>query len=276
MPSRPDVLDLVADLKARGEAFCLATVVRTVSVTAAKAGAKAIIRADGTITEGWIGGGCARAAVTKAAREALADGAPRLVSVMPKDVLGEKGVKAGDEREGIRFARNMCPSRGTMDVFIEPVLPRPSLVVLGSSPVALALADLAPRFGYRVTVCAMPEDQGLFAEAEARVEGFALPVEADGPRYLVVATQGRGDEAALRAAISVEADYVAFVGSRRKVAALVEDLVEGGVPRQRFDRLKGPAGLDLGAIMPEEIALSILAEVLALRRSGQRASATGA
>lgn len=273
MPARPDVLDLVADLKARGEAFCLATVVRTVSVTAAKAGAKAIIRPDGRVSEGWIGGGCARAAVLKAAREALSDGSPRLVSVQPRDVLDEKGLKPGEERDGVRFARNMCPSRGTMDVFIEPVLPRPELVVLGASPVAVALADLAPRFGYRVTVCAPPDDQPAFREADSRIEGYALPVDGDGRRFVVVATQGRGDEAALKAALSVEADHVAFVGSRRKVAALKEDLAAEGVPADRLERIKGPAGLDLGAIMPEEIALSILAEVVAIRRQGQRAAA---
>ena len=272
MQARPDLIDLVASLKARGEPFCLATVVRTVSVTAAKAGAKAIIRPDGTISEGWIGGGCARGAVLKAAREALADGQPRLISVLPKDLLAEKGVKPGEEREGVRFARNMCPSRGTMDVFIEPVLPRPQLVVLGASPVAVAVADLAPRFGYRVTVCAPADDQAAFADADQRIDGYALPVESDGQRFIVVATQGRGDEAALRAALSVTAEHVAFVGSRRKVAALRADLVADGLPEAAFACLKGPAGLDLGAIMPEEIALSILAEILQIRRQGQRAA----
>ena len=126
MDRRSDVLELAPLLKAKGEAFVLATVVRTVAATAAKAGAKAIIRADGSISEGWIGGGCARGAVLKAAREALADGRARLISVQPPDVLQEHGVAAGEEREGVRFARNTCPSHGTMDIFIEPVLPRPA------------------------------------------------------------------------------------------------------------------------------------------------------
>ncbi|WP_075214075.1 XdhC family protein [Mongoliimonas terrestris] len=276
-----DVIDRAAALRAKGEAFCLATVVRTVSVTAAKAGAKAIVRPDGTLSEGWIGGGCARAAVVKAAREALADGEPRLISIMPKDLLAAEGLKAGDERDGVRFARNMCPSRGTMDVFIEPVLPRPELAVLGASPVAVALADLAPRLGYRVTVAAPAEDQALFAAADRRLDGFALGDAPEGARFIVVATQGRGDEAALKAALAAEAVHVAFVGSRRKVAALRDSVIEDGVPAERFDRLKGPAGLDLGAIGPEEIALSILAELLAIRRRGQRdgaapVAATGA
>ena len=271
MKAQPDVIDLVASLKARGAPFALATVVRTVSVTAAKAGAKAIILPDGTVTEGWIGGGCARAAVLTAAREAIADGRARLVSVLPKDLFAERELKPGEEREGVRFARNMCPSQGTMDIFVEPMLPAPSLVIFGASPVAVALADIAPRFGYRVTICAPAEDQGAFAEPDQRIEGYALPASEEGHRFIVVSTQGRGDEAALAAALTADADHVAFVGSRRKVAALREKILAGGLPPERFDRLKGPAGLDIGAVTPEEIALSILAELLAVRRQGRQA-----
>ena len=154
MTAHVDVLDLVSRLKAAEEPFALATVVRTVSVTAAKAGAKAIIRPDGRIEAGWIGGGCARGATLKAAREALADGQSRLVSIQPEDLLDELGVKPGESRDGVKFAKNMCPSQGTMDIFVEPVLPRPALVVLGSSPVALALAEQARPLGYHVTLAA--------------------------------------------------------------------------------------------------------------------------
>jgi xanthine dehydrogenase accessory factor len=269
MRPQPDLIDLAASLKARGEPFALATVVRTVSVTAAKAGAKAIILPDGTVSEGWIGGGCARAAVLSAAREAIADGRARLVSVLPKDLFAERELRQGDEREGVRFARNMCPSQGTMDIFIEPMLPPPSLVILGASPVAVALADFAPRFGYHVTVCAPAEDQPLFAAADHRIEGYALPATQEGHRFIIVSTQGRGDEVALTAALSAESDHVAFVGSRRKVAALREKIVAAGLQAEHFDRLKGPAGLDLGAVTPEEIALAILAELLSVRRHGR-------
>ena len=147
MTAHVEVMDLVAQMKAAEQAFVLATVVRTVSVTAAKAGAKAIIRPDGTIVAGWIGGGCARGAVLKAAREALADGEPRMVSVQPENLLAELGVKPGENRDGVRFASNMCPSKGTMDVFVEPVLPHPSLLVLGASPVAMSLAAQARQLG---------------------------------------------------------------------------------------------------------------------------------
>jgi xanthine dehydrogenase accessory factor len=262
-----DILDIISTRKAAGEPFALATVVRTVAATAAKAGAKAVILPDGTISEGWIGGGCARAAVLKAAKDALADGRSRLVSVQPPDLLADHGVEAGDEQEGVRFAKNMCPSQGTMDIFVEPVLPRPQVIICGSSPVAVAVADLAKRSGFAVTVCAPAAEQAAFAEIERRIEGYALPVEEAGARYVVVSTQGRGDEAALLAALAVDADYVAFVGSRKKAEALKDALSEHGVPAERLAKLKAPAGLDLGAITPDEIAISILAEIVAVRRS---------
>jgi xanthine dehydrogenase accessory factor len=269
----PDILDVISTRKAAGEPFAVATVVRTVAATAAKAGAKAVILPDGTISAGWIGGGCARAAVLKAAKDALADGRARLVSVQPPDVLADRGVEAGDEQGGVRFARNMCPSHGTMDIFVEPVLPRPQVIVCGSSPVAVAIADLAKRSGFAVTVCAPSAEQAAFAEIEQRIEGYALPVDEPGARYVVVSTQGRGDEAALLAALAVDADYVAFVGSHNKADALKAALAQRGVPADRLARLKAPAGLDLGAITPEEIALSILAEIVAVRRGMQSRAA---
>jgi len=266
MDGAPDILMLISQKRAAGEPFALATVVRTVAATAAKAGAKAVILPDGTISEGWIGGGCARAAVLKAAREAIADGKSRLVSVQPPDALQDQGVAAGEERAGVRFANNMCPSQGTMDIFVEPVLPRPQIVVCGSSPVAVALADLAPRIGFAVTVCAPAAEQAGFAAADRRIEGYALPVEAEGERFVVVSTQGRGDEAALQAALAIEAAYVAFVGSRRKAETLKAKLHASGLAPARVATIKAPAGLDLGAITPEEIAVSILAEIVAARR----------
>lgn len=273
MAQKSDILTQVADLTNAGEAFALATVVRTVAATAAKAGAKAIIRADGTISEGWIGGGCARGAVLKAAREALEDGRPRLVSVQPEDLLAEHGVAAGAERDGIRFARNMCPSKGTMDIFVEPMLPAPGLVILGSSPVAVALAGLAPRFGFHVTVCAPEAEQAAFGHADTRIDGFMLDTAETRRRHVVVSTQGKGDEAALTAAVSIPAAYLAFVGSNAKAETLVEKLGENGVDAAALATLKAPAGLDIGAITPDEIALSILAEIIELRRRGQRREA---
>ncbi|MFI4996893.1 MAG: XdhC family protein [Hyphomicrobiales bacterium] len=265
-----DLMDLVSRLKAADEAFVLATVVRTVSVTAAKAGAKAVIRRDGSIAAGWIGGGCARGAVLKAAREALADGEPRLVSVRPENLLAELGVKPGENREGMRFVKNMCPSKGTVDIFIEPVLPRPSLIILGSSPVATALAEQARKLGFHVTLAAPAGEIAGTADADAFIDGYGLEPQGEARRFIVVSTQGKGDEAALRAALSAKADYRAFVGSRRKMAALREKLIAEGIEAGALDAVKAPAGLDLGAITPEEIALSIIAEIIRERRRGQR------
>jgi xanthine dehydrogenase accessory factor len=264
-----DILDTISSRRATGQPFALATVVRTVATTAAKAGAKAVILPDGTITEGWIGGGCARAAVLKAAREALQDGKPRLVSVQPPDVLTEQGLAAGEERAGVRFVKNMCPSRGTMDIFVEPVLPRPQIVVCGASPVAVAIAALGRRIGFAVTVSATDAEQASFADADRRLAANAVPAEEPGARFIVVATQGRGDEAALQAALAATADYVAFVGSRLKAESLRAAMAERGLPPERIAGLKAPAGLDLGAITPDEIAVSILAEIIAVHRGGQ-------
>jgi xanthine dehydrogenase accessory factor len=265
-----EVMELVAQMKAAEEAFVLATVVRTVSVTAAKAGAKAIIRPDGSIVAGWIGGGCARGAVLKAARESLADGEPRMVSVQPEDLLAELGVKPGESRDGVRFAENMCPSKGTMDVFVEPVLPHPALVILGVSPVALSLATQARALGYHVTLAAPSGDLPPAADADLLIDGLVLGALHQARRFIVVSTQGKGDEAALRTAVATDAAYHAFVGSRRKMSALRAKLLVEGVDASRLDRVKAPAGLDLGAITPEEIAMSILAEITVERRRGQR------
>jgi xanthine dehydrogenase accessory factor len=274
MGAHVEVMDLVAQMKAAEEAFVLATVVRTVSVTAAKAGAKAIIRPDGTIVAGWIGGGCARGAVLKAAREALADGNPRMVSVRPENLLAELGVKPGETREGVRFASNMCPSKGTMDIFVEPVLPHPSLVILGASPVAMSLASQARQLGYHVTLAAPAADLVGEPDAHVIVDGFEPRYLNDARRFVVVSTQGKGDEAALRAALAIDAGYHAFVGSRRKMSALREKLIAAGVDTVAIDDVKAPAGLDLGAITPEEIAMSILAEIMLERRRGQRDTKT--
>src|SRR5246127_5196708 len=272
MTKHVEVMDLVAQLKAAEETFVLATVVRTVSVTAAKAGAKAIIRPDGKIVAGWIGGGCARGAVLKAARDALADGKPRMVSVQPENLLAELGVKPGENRDGVRFASNMGPSKGTMDIFVEPVLPHPSLVILGASPVGLSLAAQARTLGYHVMLAGPSADLTASPDADTIIDSYHLGELNEAKRFVVVSTQGKGDEAALRAAVATEAGYHAFVGSRRKMAALRAKLIAEGVEAAAIDRVKAPAGLDLGAITPEEIAMSILAEITQVRRRGQRAA----
>ena len=255
MSASDDVTKLAEELIAKGEPFVFATVVRTVASVAAKPGAKAILTADGRMA-GWVGGGCALGAVKKAAQRCLDDGEARLVSVMPFDQLKARGLRPGDKRDGIEFDKNMCPSRGVVDVFIEPVLPRPQVIVCGATPVADAIAELAPRIGLKVAV-------------RAPADGFDSVTEAGAGAFIVVATQGGGDEDALGAALRSPARYVAFVGSKAKVAALKESLAEQGIAPERLAELRGPAGIPIGAVTPEEIALSILADiVLARRRKG--------
>lgn len=242
-----DLAQAAQDMRARDEPFAFATIVRTAGSTAAKPGAKALLSADGTIVQGWLGGGCTRGAVKRAALQALRDGKPALVSVAPEELLAEKGVAAGDTVDGLQFAQNGCPSRGTVDIFIEPCIPLPRLVVMGSSPVAQALGTLAPQFHWSVA--------GNPAEAKPHQACF-----------VVVATQGQGDLDALKAALSATTSYVAFVGSRRKYAALAAKLEAAGFDKAAIDSVRAPAGLDLGAVTPEEIALSILAELVQARR----------
>ncbi|MEO9779682.1 MAG: XdhC family protein [Sedimentitalea sp.] len=248
-----DLAEAAQALRDKDEPFAFATIVRTAGSTAAKPGAKALLSTDGTILQGWLGGGCTRGAVKRAALQALRDGTPQLVSVSPEDLLAEKGIVAGDEVDGIKFARNGCPSRGTVDIFIEPCLPLPQLVVMGASPVAQALSALAPQFHWSVT-------------------GTPHQTKEHQQCFIVVATQGQGDLDALKAALAADARCVAFVGSRRKYAALATQLADAGLDQSSIDSVKAPAGLNLGAVTPEEIALSILALMVQIRRAALKQS----
>lgn len=245
-----DIANAAHELRNREEAFAFATIVRTAGATAAKPGAKALLSADGTIIHGWLGGGCTRGAVKKAAIAALHSGETQLISVAPEELLAERGVSAGDEIDGTKFARNGCPSKGSVDIFIEPCLPMPQLVVLGASPVAKALTALGAQFHWAV-VQELPKASDPTAQK----------------RVIVIATQGQGDMAALEAALAASAMHVAFVGSKRKFASLGAKLLARGIDQSRIDAVKAPAGLDLGAITPEEIALSILADLVRVRRA---------
>lgn len=244
-----DLAETAQSLRAKEQPFAFATIVRTAGTTAAKPGAKAIIGADGTILHGFLGGGCTRGAVRRATLEALETGAPKLVSVAPEDFLNDIGVSAGAMVEGVFYARNGCPSRGTIDIFIEPCLPMPELTILGNSPVAEALAQIAPHFHWSIS---------------RAVDGETALGKM---RAIVVATQGQGDLDALRDALACEANYVAFVGSKKKFVALSDKLSEAGVPEVTLAMVSAPAGLDIGAVTPEEIALSILAELITVRRN---------
>ena len=244
--------DRARALREAGTPFALATVVRTLDATAAKAGAKALLSAEGELMEGFVGGGCVRAALARAARNAVARGDPVLVALRPDDRLAAEGAAPCEVRDGMVYERNGCASKGSMDVFVEPFVPVPDLVVLGEGPVAGALRRLARG----LDVC--------LSEALTAA-----------PSYVVVATQGRGDAAALEAALAAGPAYLGFVGSRRKAAALRARLAERGVSDDALAAIRAPAGLDIGAATAEEIALSILAEIVQLRRTGTLATKKG-
>jgi xanthine dehydrogenase accessory factor len=258
-----DPFALIADLRQRGEDFCVVTVVRTQDATSAKAGAKAVVLKDGTI-RGLLGGGCVQTAIRRTAAAVMAEGRPRLIRVKPQDQ-----VTASVDIDGTELHRSACPSGGTVDLFVEPLRRAPRLIVCGASPVAIALADLGRRLGYRIAVAALTDDQSLFDEADERVSGFdLLPLGIVADDWIAVATQGKRDREALAAALASAADYVAFVGSRRKAQVLSRQIREqGALGEDRIARLKAPAGLDIHAIEPAEIALSIMAEIIARRRA---------
>jgi xanthine dehydrogenase accessory factor len=238
--------DTCRKLRQAGTPYALATVTRTWDATSAKPGCKAVVSANGEILEGWVGGGCARGAIGRAARKAIARNEPVLVALRPDERLAAEGVEPCEVRDGMVYERNGCASRGSLDVYVEPFVPQPDLVVLGDGPVAGALAALARGFDFRL--------------------GADLPAQAQPGRdlYVVVATQGRGDAAALERALTAGARFTAFVGSARKAAALKAKLDDKGIAA---DALVAPAGIPIGAATAEEIALSVLAQVVQVRRT---------
>jgi xanthine dehydrogenase accessory factor len=244
-----DLLTLAGDLRRRGEPFALATVVRCERPTSAKPGAKALIRPDGSVV-GWVGGACAEPVVAREALAALRDGRPRLV------VLVGEGGRDPARTEGIVHLPMTCHSGGTLEIYVEPFLPKALLVLVGHGPVIETLASIGESTGYAVTV--LPGD----ALAGA-LRGLDLGPDSS----VVVATHGELDEEALAQVLATRAGYISLVASRKRAGSIVETLRGRGVPRERLDRFKAPAGLDIGAVTPEEIAVSILAEIIHARRS---------
>ncbi|HYX52462.1 MAG TPA: XdhC family protein [Candidatus Limnocylindrales bacterium] len=257
-----EFMEKSTELLARGERFAVATVVRCQAPSSGKPGDKGIILADGSLW-GWIGGGCAQPAVVKEGLKALADGRPRLVRISPS---------AGDAGEGVVDYSMTCHSGGELDIYIEPVLPLPHVVIVGRSPVAQALAQLAGTIGYRVEVVADEVSAENFGSAQVhRDSDFKLSGLRITPQtFVVVSTQGHGDEEALEQAAQSEARYVAFVASKTKSAKVFDYLESRGAAQTKLDRIKAPAGLNINAATPQEIAVSILAEIVQVRGSGMQ------
>ncbi len=268
MSQQADVLiNLISDLRKSNKEFCVATIVRTEAATSAKAGAKAVITREGEI-KGFVGGACVQTALKRTASVVLKEGVPRLIRVKPKIEVNNNM-----DLDGVELHGSSCPSGGTVDFFVEPMLLAPHLVVCGASPVTLALAELGACMGYRVTAASLAEDHPVSKRPEQNHDGFNLTSLKIGPNdFVVVATQGKRDREALTSALLSNADYVAFVGSQKKTTVLKSQLLEQGISEKQLQRLSAPAGLDIHAIEPVEIAVSIIGEIVLHRR--QAVSAT--
>jgi xanthine dehydrogenase accessory factor len=251
-----------AELLAKGEAFAMATVVRCQPPSSGKPGDKAIIQADGRLS-GWIGGGCAQPVVIREALKALADGKPILVRISPT---------ADGAEEGVVDYTMTCHSGGSLDIYIEPIVPNLHIVILGRSPVARTLARLGRAAGYNVSVVAAHADAEGFGDADiiAKKDFNLGGIKLTPQTFIVVSTQGEGDEEALEQAISSaggDKTYIAFVASKTKAGKVVDYLRAKGIADEKLQQVRAPAGLDLGAGTPEEIAVSILAEIVKVRRA---------
>ncbi len=250
-----------AELEAAGRTFAVATVVAVRRPTSARPGASSIVHPDGTI-EGWVGGSCAQPVVVREALRALADGQPRLLRIS-KDLPTE-----GRRADGVVELVMSCHSGGTLEIYVEPRLPAMQLWVAGTTPIAGALVALGAAAGWRVSVFDPVAERDAFPAAAAVLGDRELrTTETPAPPYVVVATQGVWDEEAVEAALRREVAYVGLVASPTR-AAVVRDWLreEAGLPDERVAALRAPAGLDLGAETAEEVALSILAELVQVRR----------
>ena len=228
------VLAEAVRLTEAGEPFALATVVNVRRPASARRGDRGLVTADGALV-GWVGGACSEPIVIREALRAVAEGSPRLVRIGPAGT----GAGAGDD---VVCAESHCASEGIVEVLVEPQLPGPLLAVIGDGPAARTLAELARTIGWRVA-----RDADVSAEA------------------VVVATMGRSDEESLTAALAGPAGYVALVASARRAGVVLDGLRAAGVSEESLARVRSPAGLDLGPCTQEEIAVAVLAELVAWR-----------
>jgi xanthine dehydrogenase accessory factor len=257
------------DLRARGEPFALATVVACQRPTAAYPGAKALVRPDGTLS-GWVGGSCAQPTVVREALKALQDGNPRLLRISPTPQAGI------EPQDGVYDFVMTCASQGALEIYVEPFLPRPALLVIGETPVAQALARFGTQLDFTVWVSDPDVTRERFPEADVHYAHLAdACAQVQAHTYAVVATQGAYDEEALKAVLDTNACYIGLVASARRAAAIFQTLRDQGVPPERLQRITCPAGVQLGAVTPPEIAFSIMAEILQLRRQRESEAVTG-
>jgi len=255
---RRELLDIAYDLSRRGEPFALATVVARKPPISAQVGDMALVTRESFY--GWVGGSCTRPTVTAEARQSIEDGQPRLVCLDPDP--------ESQRRPGLRVFPMTCHSGGSVEIYIQPVLPAPRLLVYGVAPTARALARLAKAMGYTVCVVDPVADRSAFPDADmVETDPAALNLDKTPvPVFAVVATQGQWDEDAVLAALAHDPDYLGVVASPKRFAE-IRVLLAGKAPEAALARIRNPAGLDLKADLPEEIAVSILAEIIKERHN---------
>ncbi|MGH7469548.1 MAG: XdhC family protein [Longimicrobiales bacterium] len=256
-----DLLLLASQLVKRGQPFALATVVRREAPSSAHVGDTGLVTHDGAF-HGWVGGSCAQPTVVREALAALADHKSRLIALSPAPEL--------DRRPGVTPVAMTCLSGGSLDIFIEPVLPAPRLLVFGVSPIARALVRLGKSLGYTVDAIDPLADAATFPEADRVFAATELQSLVDANASwlcAVVATMGQWDEDAVRAALALEPDYLGVVASRTRYAQIRPLLEEDGINKEVLSAIRNPAGLNINAERPEEIALSILAEIIRSKNS---------
>lgn len=249
------------ELSQQGIHYTLATVVRCESPTSSKPGAKALVTEAGDIF-GWIGGGCAQPAVIKTVKECIKTGQPQLIRVTP--------THEASLEDGIVNFNMACHSGGTLDIFIEPVSIKPLLLIIGSSPVARALNKLSNIAGFETNIIARDADAVMFPEASDISSSMkSNEIQLQRMPYVVVSTQGKADEVGLKTALAIGSPYTALVASERKAEKLIEKLTNKGVNKKHLENLRYPAGIEIEARSPEEIAVALLAELISVKNSDQ-------
>jgi xanthine dehydrogenase accessory factor len=255
-----DYLEKTQELSRRNEPFALAVVVRREEPSSGKAGDKAVINQFGEII-GWVGGGCVRAILIKEAEDAMRTGVARLVRI-GKNLTNEK------KHGGVMEYKMTCQSEGMVEVFIEPVLPPPHLVVVGKSAIARALVRMAKVAGFRVTAMADEAKINTFEKPDELITRLSFQQVTCNPlSSIVVATQGEDDEKALSEAVQQPHLYLGFVASQKKKASVMQYLTDMGMPADKVQGIHSPAGIDINAKKPEEVAISILAEMIQVRNN---------
>ena len=254
-----NIQDLCDELRAREESFVLATVVAYKSPQSAKPGSKAIIKNDGSQI-GWVGGGCVQPIVLREAKQALQTGKPRLLTISPDDPR--------EDWKGVESYRMTCEGGGSLEIYLEPFVPKPQLVIVGRSPVAQTVSHLGSLLDFKVIVADPEATSESFPDADLIITDLStVRSHIHESSYVVVATMGNGDEEGLLAVVGTRPKYLGFVASERKSKGLFEYLLETGTTAEDIEVITCPAGVELGSETIPEIALSVAAELTRVRRA---------